>query len=231
MSQDRMQMRDGGRGLKIISLIADRLEYTRMPDRRNCLFIVKHYCPTENKGAHSAAKPSWKTWWKRLITQLQPSKQPVVADSEGKSPLQVIQLVVSSDLNALEEVLSWYDGIDSSLISNKVWLQCQLALVEGFTNAVRHAHKDLPTDTLVDLEIKRYANFLEIRIWDRGHPFDLIAKLEEMGNNEDELHDSPPLNQALAEQLKSLEAEEKPDRAGGDTSEEDEFSDNNASQG
>ena len=224
-------MRDGGRGLKIISLIADRLEYTRMPDRRNCLFIVKHYCPTENKGTHSPAKSSWKVWWKRLITELQPSKQPVFVDPEGKSPLQVLQLVVNSDLNALEEVLSWYEGIDSSLISNKVWLQCQLALVEGFTNAVRHAHKDLPTDTLVDLEIKRYANFLEIRIWDRGQPFDLIAKLEEMGNNEDELQDPPPLNQALAEQLKSLEAEEKPNRAEGATSAEDESPNNGESQG
>jgi serine/threonine-protein kinase RsbW len=34
---------DRGRGLKIISLWADRFSYTRLDDERNCLFILKFY--------------------------------------------------------------------------------------------------------------------------------------------------------------------------------------------
>jgi serine/threonine-protein kinase RsbW len=35
----------------------------------------------------------------------------------------------------------------------------------------------LPQATLIDLEVKLFADYLEIRIWDRGQPFKLEAKL------------------------------------------------------
>lgn len=78
-----------------------------------------------------------------------------------------------SDIKALEEVLSWFDQLNQPSIPKKVWLQCQLALAEGFTNAVRHAHKGLPTDVVIDLEVRVYPHSLELRIWDQGPPFDL----------------------------------------------------------
>lgn len=38
----------GGRGLRLMQCIADRLEYTRLDDRRNCLSLVKYYeLPTD----------------------------------------------------------------------------------------------------------------------------------------------------------------------------------------
>jgi serine/threonine-protein kinase RsbW len=50
---------------------------------------------------------------------------------------------------------------------------------EAFTNAVRHAHKNLPRETRIDLEITVFNARLEIKIWDWGELFDLQAKLKE----------------------------------------------------
>jgi serine/threonine-protein kinase RsbW len=36
---------DRGRGLKIMSALADRMSYEQMPDRRYCLFLSKSYQP------------------------------------------------------------------------------------------------------------------------------------------------------------------------------------------
>lgn len=56
-------------------------------------------------------------------------------------------------------------------------MQCQLALAEGFTNAVRHAHAGRPIDLLIDLEVQAFDDRLELRIWDQGSPFDLAQRL------------------------------------------------------
>jgi serine/threonine-protein kinase RsbW len=52
-----------------------------------------------------------------------------------------------------------------------------VALAEGFTNTVRYAHGSLPGTTPIELELTLLEECLEIRIWDRGKPFDLLAKL------------------------------------------------------
>ena len=62
--------------------------------------------------------------------------------------------------------------------------QCQLAFVEGFTNAVRHAHQHLPPTTPIELELKVFPDCLEMRIWDQGEPFDLQSKLEALCQEE-----------------------------------------------
>jgi serine/threonine-protein kinase RsbW len=88
----------------------------------------------------------------------------------------------ASDLNLLMDVLSWFEGLNQPFIPTKVWLQCQLAIAEGFTNAVRHAHQNLPIDTPIDLEvtINTESHSLTICIWDCGQPFDLGAKVQEL---------------------------------------------------
>ena len=85
-----------------------------------------------------------------------------------------------SDLHVLDEVLSWFNQTHESFIPAKVWSQCQLALAEGFTNAVRHAHKDYSPEVPIEIEITIFPEFLELRIWDRGLPLDLATKLEQM---------------------------------------------------
>lgn len=84
-----------------------------------------------------------------------------------------------TDLKALDHVLSWFNQIYQPSIPRKAWLQCELALAEGFTNAVRHAHKGLPVDTLIDVEVTLFPNCLEMRIWDSGPLFDLEKRVKE----------------------------------------------------
>lgn len=86
-------------------------------------------------------------------------------------------LQVTTELEALKEVLQWFEALVFPLVPQKIGWQCEVALVEAFTNAVRHAHQDLPETTPIDLEVELLPNFLEMRIWDQGQPFDIQAKL------------------------------------------------------
>jgi len=86
-------------------------------------------------------------------------------------------LQVQTELEALKEVLHWFEGLIFPLVPQKMGWQCEVALVEAFTNAVRHAHQNLPKNTPIDLEVELQPKFLEMRIWDRGEPFDFDAKL------------------------------------------------------
>jgi serine/threonine-protein kinase RsbW len=91
---------------------------------------------------------------------------------------------VSTDLNALDRVLLEFNQINQLWIPKKDWLQCQLALVEGFTNAVRHAHKNLPMEIPIEIEITLFEQNIEIRIWDCGPPFDLTGFIEQIQDND-----------------------------------------------
>ncbi|MBD2577903.1 ATP-binding protein [Oscillatoria sp. FACHB-1406] len=93
---------------------------------------------------------------------------------------QQLQLQLKTELGALNEILQRFEQMVTPLISEEQYWQCQIALAEGFTNAVRHAHKDLPLTTTIEVEVKVVPEYLEIRIWDWGQPFDLHAKLREL---------------------------------------------------
>lgn len=93
-------------------------------------------------------------------------------------PLKRSQIQVLSDLNQLENVLKWFEQFNTLPLTNELWWQCQTALAEGFTNAVRHAHHNLPDTTPIDIEVTVLSNWFEMRIWDYGQPFDLQAKLQ-----------------------------------------------------
>lgn len=91
--------------------------------------------------------------------------------------IQQATLTINSDLNALAQVQEWFKAFCLEHGRTDLWLQNQLsplslALVEGFTNAVRHAHHELPTDTLIDIDVTLWGDRIEIRIWDHGQPFD-----------------------------------------------------------
>jgi serine/threonine-protein kinase RsbW len=89
-------------------------------------------------------------------------------------------LQVHSDLKALAHVLQWFTEIAHNKLASDCFLQCQTMLAEGFTNAVRHAHRHYPPQTLIDIELIFYIHYLEIQIWDSGQPFDLKAKLDSL---------------------------------------------------
>ncbi len=97
-----------------------------------------------------------------------------------------ISFIVDSDLNCLETVLAQYETLKSDGINHEDWLECQLALAEGFTNAVRHAHKHLPPETAIEIQITITPVYLEIKIWDYGQSFNLIS-FKKLTSNSEEL--------------------------------------------
>lgn len=101
-------------------------------------------------------------------------------------PIQQFHLLLNSDLEELARVLAEFETRVSALMPEQLFWICQIALAEGFTNAVRHAHKDLPPTTPIDLEIKLFTSCLEIYIWDQGQFFDLQAKLAEICQEDDD---------------------------------------------
>lgn len=96
----------------------------------------------------------------------------------SKLPLSA-SLRVPTDLSALARVLDWFDGFESPVVPQRVWLQLKTALAEAFTNAVRHAHAGAPELT-VEIQFEQTAESLELKIIDSGPHFDLEAKLHEL---------------------------------------------------
>lgn len=99
--------------------------------------------------------------------------------------LKKADLQVNTGLSGLGWVLSWFSQLYESRIPTSVWIRCQLVLAEGFTNAVRHAHKGKPADLPVDIQVAVFAEFVEIKIWDCGDPFDLEQKIKDISEKVD----------------------------------------------
>jgi serine/threonine-protein kinase RsbW len=92
-------------------------------------------------------------------------------------------LTVKSEIKLLNQVQQWFEQFCRQNLSQLGWPETQLyrlklALAEGFTNAVRHAHSALPPETTIDIEVCLWSDRLEMRIWDYGQPFnpDAIAE-------------------------------------------------------
>jgi serine/threonine-protein kinase RsbW len=100
--------------------------------------------------------------------------------------LRRTRIRVNTDLNLLTQVLVWFDQFNHPIIPQAVWLQCQLALAEGFTNAVRHAHDGKPPETPIDIEVTLRDQAMELRIWDCGSGFDLDQLLNTMPQTVDQ---------------------------------------------
>jgi hypothetical protein len=72
--------------------------------------------------------------------------------------LRLERLKVKSDLIVQSQVQKWFeqfclDNICHKYSSNHQFYRLNLALAEGFSNAVRHAHQELPTDTIIEIEL------------------------------------------------------------------------------
>jgi serine/threonine-protein kinase RsbW len=103
---------------------------------------------------------------------------------------QVSQITTATDPSALGEVLAWLDQFATAPLPRQILLQCQLAVIEGFTNAVRHAHRDLPGHTPIKVQMEISEQSIDIQIWDQGPGFDLPLTLESrLNQNSQELAD------------------------------------------
>ncbi|KAM3097626.1 ATP-binding protein [Phormidesmis sp. 146-12] len=85
---------------------------------------------------------------------------------------------VKTDLNEVDQVMQWFEQFNQPPLPCDLWMQGKLAIMEGLTNVIRHAHKSLPVSTPIDLTVKLFSNQLDISIWDEGCPFDFEALLE-----------------------------------------------------
>jgi serine/threonine-protein kinase RsbW len=97
---------------------------------------------------------------------------------ETTSLPQTYNLRVSTDIYQLNQVHTWFSQFQR--VPRKIWMQCNLVLIEGLTNVIRHAHEFLPADTPIDIEVTLLEGALELRIWDFGQPFDLKAELDRL---------------------------------------------------
>lgn len=88
------------------------------------------------------------------------------------------RLIVQTDVNAIARILTWFEAFQHPPVSQAIWLQGQIALIEAFTNAVHHAHAQLPRQTPIKLEAAVYVDRLEIKVWDRGAPFNLVQLID-----------------------------------------------------
>ncbi len=101
--------------------------------------------------------------------------------------LKQISFEIPTNLKVLEQVLENFNQLNQPWIAQKDWLECKLALAEGFTNAVRHAHSNFPPETPIKIDITLNQQSLEIRIIDCGPPFDLKGFLQDTQNRDHQL--------------------------------------------
>ncbi|HEY9826175.1 MAG TPA: ATP-binding protein [Stenomitos sp.] len=90
---------------------------------------------------------------------------------------QTKRIHVHTDLDELPRVLEWFQGLSQASVTTEDWMQCQIALAEGFVNAVKHAHQALPSQTLIEIDLDFFPNHIEMRIWDHGPPFELMDNI------------------------------------------------------
>ena len=90
--------------------------------------------------------------------------------------LQTSKLQVESKLEALKDVLVWFDSLKVDAISDRTWLELQTIVGEAFDNAVSHAHQGLSEDKAIALELSILSQSMVFKIWDYGAEFDLEAR-------------------------------------------------------
>ena len=94
--------------------------------------------------------------------------------------LQQFTFTVQSQLSSLDLVLANLEYCHEPWIEKRDWSCCQLILAEGFTNAVRHAHRDLSVEHLIEIHITLFSDGIEIKIWDEGELFDLLRYSQDL---------------------------------------------------
>lgn len=83
-----------------------------------------------------------------------------------------------SSLDQLAPLLSWFEQFNQPPLPPEIWIQGQTGLVEAFSNAVRHAHRDMVPRPPVEVDVVLGPEGVRIEVVDRGPPYDLDAALE-----------------------------------------------------
>jgi len=140
----------------------------------------------------------------QLLTRLQQIENLAPEIPKAEQFLQSFQLQVHTESKDLFRVFSWFEQLRQPSIPTNVWLECQTALAEGFDNAVRHAHKGLPSETPIDIQVTIFTQSIELRIWDYGSNFDFEEHRQQMRDEVEEMAESGrgvSIMQKIAEHL------------------------------
>jgi serine/threonine-protein kinase RsbW len=78
-----------------------------------------------------------------------------------------------SRLDSVTVLLDWLEQHRPPGLDPLLWVQAQTALVEGFSNAVRHAHAHLDPPPAVAVSLEVTSQQLQLRLRDHGPPFDI----------------------------------------------------------
>ncbi|NJM76691.1 MAG: anti-sigma regulatory factor [Acaryochloridaceae cyanobacterium RU_4_10] len=70
-------------------------------------------------------------------------------------------------------VTEWFEQFNCPPLTPLLWQQGQIALLEGFTNAVLHAHHNLSPITPIEFVVEISPKIFKISIWDRGNEYDI----------------------------------------------------------
>lgn len=97
------------------------------------------------------------------------------------------RFTVNSSIYELAQVRVWFNQFKT--IPKQTRQQLDLVLAEGFSNVVYHAHEHLPEETPIDIELEIFPDRVELRIWDQGPPFDLMAKKQSLDRRHQEILD------------------------------------------
>ncbi len=89
-------------------------------------------------------------------------------------------LTLPTDLEAIKALVDWFEQFNRPPLTPRLWIEAKLALLEGFTNVVRHAHQPLSPETPVDIQVNLLPHLLEINLWDYGQPYDFAAALRRL---------------------------------------------------
>jgi anti-sigma regulatory factor (Ser/Thr protein kinase) len=99
-------------------------------------------------------------------------KSTVLEMLKAEMPLFTAQLTTETETAAISEVLAWFEQCRPPHSSARVWLECQTALVEAYVNVLEHAHRNLPAETPIMIQLLVYKQAIELQICDRGTAFD-----------------------------------------------------------
>lgn len=95
----------------------------------------------------------------------------------------MVETEFPSSIEEVPQLLEWFESARWASIPEDLWVQAQTALVEGFTNAVRHAHAALQPSPPVRVRLRRDGTDLLIELEDAGPPFELRAEEPEEGRS------------------------------------------------
>ena len=85
---------------------------------------------------------------------------------------------VNSEITSLTQVLEWLGAVCGDRLGASDFQQLEIIIAEAFTNTVKYAHAKLSASTPILLDLLLDSHQVEVRIWDRGEPFDLSTHLQ-----------------------------------------------------